>query len=218
MSYTGIGGLKYGVFALEGKGAYSWLKYESGVHRVQRVPETESSGRIHTSTATIAVLPEPEPIEVEINPNDLEVETFLSSSAGGQNVQKKRDGGAHPPQADRHRGGVPGRASQRQNREKALRALRAILYEQERQRQQAQRAQQRRSQVLSGDRSEKIRTYNFPQGRITDHRIGLTLYAGAAPGRRPGRVDAGPAAGGGGGEAGGAGVGAGAPVYRLDDG
>ena len=162
---------------VSGEGAYSRLKYESGVHRVQRVPETESSGRIHTSTATVAVLCEAEDVEVEINPADLIVETCKSSGAGGQHINKTESAVRmiHKPtgivvecQEER---------SQFKNRDKALKLLRTKLYDMEQQKQADQIAGERRGQVGTGDRSERIRTYNFPQGRISDHRIGLTLYS-----------------------------------------
>src|SRR5437763_1389630 len=173
---TGIGGFSDVVLSIQGSGAYSQLKFESGVHRVQRVPSTESSGRIHTSTATVAVLPEMEEVEVAVNPNDIEMDVYHSSSAGGQNVQKvatairilhKPTGIVVTCQDER---------SQFQNKEKALRMLRARLYEQQVAAQVSDRAEAKRSQVGSGDRSEKIRTYNFPDGRVTDHRVGLTIY------------------------------------------
>ncbi len=173
---TGIGGFKEAILSIDGHGAYSTLKYESGVHRVQRVPETESGGRIHTSAATVAVMPEAEEIEVEIDPDDLEIDTYRSSSAGGQNVQKndtairilhKPTGIVTTCQDER---------SQFQNKEKAMRMLRAHLLDKMTREQQEQISETRRSMVGHGDRSEKIRTYNFPQGRVTDHRIGLSLY------------------------------------------
>jgi peptide chain release factor 1 len=173
---TEIGGFKEVVFSIEAKGAYSRLKYESGVHRVQRVPATEASGRIHTSTVTVAVLPEVEDVDVEINPNDLEIDTFRASGAGGQHVNKTDSAIriTHKPS------GIvvtcQDQRSQHKNKDKAMKILRSKLYEIAQQQQTSEVAQARKSQVGTGDRSERIRTYNFPQGRVTDHRIGLTLY------------------------------------------
>ena len=173
---TGLGGYKEITFMVTGKGAYSRLKFESGVHRVQRVPDTESSGRIHTSTATVAVLPVVEDVEIEINPADVKMEVFRASGAGGQHVNKTSSAVRliHEPtgivaecQTER---------SQTQNREYAMRLLKSRIYEQEKAKQDAELANERKSQVGSGDRSEKLRTYNYPQGRITDHRIGMSIY------------------------------------------
>lgn len=173
---TEIGGFKEVVFTIEARGAYSRLKYESGVHRVQRVPATESSGRIHTSTVTVAVLPEADEVEVDINPKDLHVDTYRASGAGGQHINKTDSAIriTHVPS------GIvvacQDERSQHKNRDKAMRILRSKLYEMQVTAQNTQLAQNRKSQVGTGDRSERIRTYNYPQGRVTDHRIGLTLY------------------------------------------
>lgn len=173
---TEIGGIKEVVFLIEGKGAYSKLKFESGVHRVQRVPTTEAGGRIHTSTATVAVLPEIDDVEIDINPSDLQIDTFRASGAGGQHVNMTDSAIriTHKPT------GIvvscQDQKSQTKNKEKAMKVLRSKIYEETLEQQESEIAQQRRSQVGTGDRSERIRTYNYPQNRLTDHRIDLTLY------------------------------------------
>ncbi len=173
---TELGGYKEISFMITGKGVYSRLKFESGVHRVQRVPDTESNGRIHTSTATVAVLPVVEDVEIEINPSDIKMEVFRASGAGGQHINKTSSAVRliHEPtgivvecQTER---------SQFQNKDNAMKMLRTKLYDIEKQKQDSEVANARKSQVGSGDRSEKIRTYNYPQGRITDHRIGMSIY------------------------------------------
>ena len=173
---SGIGGFKEIVFEVKGRGAYSRLKYERGVHRVQRVPITEAGGRIHTSTATVAVLPQAEEVEVEINPDDLKVEVFRASGHGGQHVNKVSTAVRITHLPTGVMASCQDERSQLRNKTRAMAVVRARLLDQERRRQSEELARERRSQVGTGERSEKIRTYNFPQGRISDHRIGLTLH------------------------------------------
>ncbi|MBO5421553.1 MAG: peptide chain release factor 1 [Clostridia bacterium] len=173
---TELGGFKEVSFMISGDGAYSRFKFESGVHRVQRVPETESQGRIHTSTVTVAVLPEAQDVDIEINPADLQIDTFRSSGAGGQHINKTESAIriTHMPTGTVVE--CQDERSQHKNRDKAMKILRSRILDAEREKQNKEIAGERKSQVGTGDRSERIRTYNYPQGRVSDHRIGLTLY------------------------------------------
>ena len=176
LSETGIGGYKEATASITGRGVFARLKFESGVHRVQRVPETEAQGRIHTSAATVAVLPEAEEVDIEIDEKDLRIDVFRACGPGGQSVNTT-DSAVRITHLPTGAGRDPaGREIQHKNKASAMKVLRARLYEMERQARDAARAADRKGQVGSGDRSERIRTYNFPQGRVTDHRINLTLY------------------------------------------